>query len=548
MNSGSTDKKIKLSSGTFALPVVVFIIFAIASIIASTKISQHSGYVSNDSTQFLAGARAILENSHYTTSILFFDEHYQQGSIPAKQTVWPPGLSMTIAALASLGLTVEESARLLTSISYVLLVTATILTAWYLTSSISATIGTGAWLLMTTTLWGQLGGMASELPFMAVMMGMVLIYVHSREPETGWDDLSGPSFRILSIICLLAGIAFLIRYAGAFLIAWSLILVGIEAARRIFGRTENPGIVIAKAAAAAVPAVLIVVAIAARNFAVTGTMRGANNELVVTPVDDLILSSAKHLVSMLTGVNKSVFFDSSTILAVVGSLAILLFVALTLFSLAGLWRIYSARKYAARRDARYFSLAILIAIYIAGIIVVSSRTAASLNYRYLLPMVPLIIVYVTCVWPLKRNIVLAIVTFFCATQAIGGVDNSYNIRSNPLAKYDQLTHWIKSNTAESEPILVIGDGQVIGHYSERPTLAVPSQRYTAMNWSEAEMRDIALNYGVRILIFTRFADVNQYGHEFGAFASSLSEGSNPEWLNVVAELEQAVVYEIVIDD
>jgi hypothetical protein len=166
-----------------------------------------------DSVHQLSLARNVLDQQGLATSILHYPEQYQFGTMPAPQTVWPPGLGLASAALAAAGLTPLQALTVITFLAAFLL--PVVCFAGTVALSRSATVAfTGALLVLSIPgSWSYTQRLMSEPTFALLTLASLILLTASI----------ARGFRVGLAACagLLAGMAFLVRYAGVFYIAAS---------------------------------------------------------------------------------------------------------------------------------------------------------------------------------------------------------------------------------------------------------------------------------------------------------------------------------------
>jgi hypothetical protein len=90
--------------------------------------------------------------------------------------------------------------------------------------------------------------------------------------------------------------------------------------------------------------------------------------------------------------------------------------------------------------------------------------------------------------------------------------------AGPSAEEAEAAAWVNGHLAADAVIAAIGDGQRIGYYTRRPTVAVPNPRFTERAWDLTALQAVVLRYRVRAILVT--------GEEGAAF---LARGI-PGWL------------------
>jgi hypothetical protein len=178
-------------------------------------------------------------------------------------------------------------------------------------------------------------------------------------------------------------------------------------------------------------------------------------------------------------------------------------------------------------------------------VAIASQTFISYDARYLLPVIPLCIALAVALARFDPRLLFAGIAILAATQILAHDRRSGRERGfeYTASAYADLADWLMARTPQDEVIMVVGDGQRIGYYARRPTLAVPVMRYTSHEWSESELRAVAARFGARTLVVARTEDPDAYG----PFPASLLRGERAAWLAPLATLEQAFVYRMDLD-
>lgn len=500
--------------------------------------------LSNDATQYLNSAAELREGHGFSTSILYFDEHYRFGTLPAPQTVWPPGYPALIAGLAATGMEEETAARLIPKISFVLIFPLLYLLAFRLTgSSVLASLAC-LWQLGLTEFWMYLTAPNSELPFIAASLAALLLVPDEIGHARRWAGAS-----------LCAGIAGWIRYAGVFLLAsLALVLVG-----ELLWEWRRRGVLRLQPALWATPGFLMVALLMLRNQLLVGSLQGGNTKVVVQPLSDLLKTTGVAFADVLFGIAKADLAAGPGRVALVGVLALAC-------AAAGAYAVWSparmVRASFGRPDHRLFLyLSLYTGVYLCGVLATAHRTMLTYGARYLLPVVPVLIclmIYLlarpeaappailgrTSVMPSPAARVAALVALILLAQG-AELPRRWKARPNAaLASVDPAVAWVKLHTGPNDVIMAIGDGQRIGYQSARPTAVVPQSRFTAFVWDEGRIHRIAREYRVRVFIISRAVREAEYT----PFAAELASGRAPAWLHLEVETETGRLYSRLPND
>lgn len=109
-NGAGLNKNIK-TTGLFLICAICVVGFNI-----SAWGFWHSSFILNDGVQYLSTAGNWLDGRGFSTDALMYKPHFQ-GTLPAPQTVWPPGYPFIIALTSMLGISLQSASLLLNLIS-----------------------------------------------------------------------------------------------------------------------------------------------------------------------------------------------------------------------------------------------------------------------------------------------------------------------------------------------------------------------------------------------------------------------------------------------
>ena len=185
---------------------VVTLLFACAAFVLAMVASRNGPGVTTDSTVYVATARNLAEGSGLTS---------WSG---ASMTVFPPGLPITLAAGAKLGIDVLDTARWLNAAAFAALVALTFVLAkrhvdreWLAVGAAGLALVAQSLLMTASTVW-------SEAAFNCLVVAQLVTLEKVVARKAG-------DTRMLVLASVFASAAFLCRYAGMTLILFSLIVV-----------------------------------------------------------------------------------------------------------------------------------------------------------------------------------------------------------------------------------------------------------------------------------------------------------------------------------
>ncbi|MGI9363579.1 MAG: hypothetical protein ACR2O8_00205 [Rhizobiaceae bacterium] len=328
-------------------------------------------YLAGDGSQYLSVTDQLLRGEGATTRTLVYMSQIEQG-VPAVQTIWPPGLPLVAAFVASV-----FSLEAVDALGVVLVsghVSTALLLLWVLAiyakrPELGAVFGV-AWMAY----WGawpfSIMGM-SETVFVALITGAATALAFSRKDGVGW-------YAALVLAALLMAAAALVRYQVLpFSIAMS---VAVLVARM---RTENFVRAFFDAGMAAFPAALVTVGLAIRNINVVGSLRGGPEPAAGFDPGEVALNFAKAVYDLLG-------MEAGSLARACVVIGISAFMVLEI-------RLWRGRLAHIENPMEWFSPFILFCILgtafnIAFAILIGlSSTAFDLPPRYLLPSVPLVL-------------------------------------------------------------------------------------------------------------------------------------------------------------
>jgi len=187
---------------------------AVALFAASLSVvaTRHGPQVTDDSANYLAGARTVAAGDGYLS---------YSGE---EQTLFPPGYSLSLAALDQVGLAPVDGARWLDAVAFAALVVLTFLLArrhvhreWLAVASAAAVGGSAAMLNVYSSIW-------SEPVFGVVTVALLLVLerlASRRGRGAGWAIAAAA----------LASVGFGYRYAGVVLLLLPLVTIAVAAWR-----------------------------------------------------------------------------------------------------------------------------------------------------------------------------------------------------------------------------------------------------------------------------------------------------------------------------
>jgi hypothetical protein len=477
--------------------------------------------LTNDGAQYLSGARNLRDTGRFATSILYFDEHYQSGRLPAPQTVWPPGYSAALVGLGALGLSESGATRLIGVVSIAATLGLTFLLGYLLTGSPVAGSLAALWVGGITELLFYVRTPNTDLPFVALSLAALAMCAGAR-----------PSAWLRWILAgLLIAAAMYIRYVGIFLVP----AIGGYAVYQGW-RSAGPWRARIRPILALLPGAGLIAALMLRNILLVGSAKGGNTKSITQSLTGLIQTTVIGFVDGLGAASLSDFRAGgwTARLAAMGALALAL---ILLAAVVGTWP---------RRRLPWSAEAGLLAsfalVYTAGVIAVSRGTMLTFGLRYLLPVLPcLVVLFVAAAWSGSRRLraVTAAAAVFAMAAGIGAYPRRLEARGAQAPRPDRgLLQWAASRGPRPAPVLAVGISQAAALELGGSVLIVPRSYFTARPWTVEQLREVVAQYGVSHVIASTDADDADYPGATG----ELLRGSAPEWLERVTGTDRASVY------
>ena len=129
----------------------------------------------NDSFQYLSVAQNILAGQGDSTSILFFDEQFYTGKLPAPQTVFPPAYPILVSAIAYFGMPLEQAGVAISLVSFWIILLLLLLGSRMLRLSPNVTRAVMFLCVANSGLWMFATAVVTESLFTAVALMAIII-------------------------------------------------------------------------------------------------------------------------------------------------------------------------------------------------------------------------------------------------------------------------------------------------------------------------------------------------------------------------------------
>jgi hypothetical protein len=443
----------------------------------------------DDSYQYLNVAEHIQREHQIATSLIHFDTERSHGRMPAPLTTFPPGFPMMIS-LTSIGGDFEGAARFLSCISYAC--TAALLAWALMLTGVTVFVRQAVLLLFATNAIAltYATSVLSDPLFLLVSTGAIVALMWAEE-----SNASKKAVIARAVVAMTAaGLAYLVRYAGLFLIT---AFIGYALVRMILPGSRYRGVFLV--------AGLIPVAIAgvtmARNIVIARTWKGGNEIPIHNPVRRVLVDYARAQLHVLIGQHAFVFGVWEAFL-LVGAFAII-------GTLLAAVRKNGGSDSAGPSAKRATLLAALgVAAYTAGLVYACLTTVLVFEIRYLLPTLPLYLLLLAIgtngvmsrsgTGPqraLKAGLVLAVVGYAGVNardlylraapvrlKILAAEFGEPDLAGRPLDVAGRpLKDWVETHIPANETVIA-ADGQATGYLLHRPTISMVSAEHSAARW------------------------------------------------------------------
>jgi hypothetical protein len=503
----------------------------------------------NDSFQYLSVARNLLEGNGLSTSLLYYDEHFVSGRLPAPQTVFPPGYSLLIAGLGKMGVPLEAAGYGVSVACYVLVI------PLFLWGARLLRVRGPALGLLLVLLVGNAAGwvyalsVLSESLFTAVSLAAVVVLMRAA---SGPEAPGSGAGRLVVLGGLLAGLACWVRYAGLFLVG----AAGLYYALRFLRRRTGPAFrdLLLLAGACLVPVAVLL----GRNVLLSGSWQGGNTRPVNKPWPDVLDDVKNALAGLFWG--RSTTDGDGFFLGTIGTATQVTAVVLALL---GVYALFCRRSVVAGlMRPPGLLLATYLLAYAAAMLYCGKYTAITLaDPRMFYPVLPILLLLAGAAFPRgedsaararMRPAVVALLLLAGSAYPVAQVRSALRESltagpqegGTPSAGEEPLGRWLDRHLGRAEPVIA-NDGQAFGYYHDRKTIGLASLTYSRESWSEARLRQVASAYGARFLVlFPDSGDFRVVAAESPFLRTLLDDGRRPAWVVPVARRRGCRLYRL----
>lgn len=494
--------------------------------------------LSNDTAQYLSVAENLRAGRGISTDIIYYEEHYTLATVPAPQTVFPPGFPAAIAAVAAIGVPAETAAFTVDLVSWAASI-------WLLFSIALArghrpavALAGAAALACLAWSWFYVHQMLSEPLFIALTLAAARCLVESQRRAASWCALAG--------VCAAAAIS--VRYAGIFFIAAVAAVFAVELLRH---RERRRALIHALAFAA--PACAATAVLFWRNHALVGDFRGGNAHEVLKPLGGVLYTTVES-VARVVGLSHHVGVAELAVLVALG-----LVVALAMRRRGSL-SLDAAAFVAALRDRAVLLCVTYPLVTLAGLVYLERTTSVGLGSRMLVPLAPFAFLLAIeaggavrlgdrAARTLARAALAATAVAYLAGQA--HVARSELERPTPrVTLADALAEplgettvgaWLRARVSADHPALG-NEPQLLGAALDRPVVGMATPEYTSRTWTADTALHLARAYGIEyVVLFPELLAAARVDKEPPVLVE-LAAGTVPAWLSPVHRSDAVQIY------
>ncbi|HQX54007.1 MAG TPA: hypothetical protein PLR25_29100 [Planctomycetaceae bacterium] len=459
-----------------------------------------------DTAQALSVARNLQQGNGFSTSVVYYEEHYQFDTAPAPQTVFPIGYPAMIAAIGAFGVPLRTAAYSIGVIGFVLVPPLICLAALRMGRKPITSFMVAAFWLCSPMLWHNVWERQTEMMFITLTLSSLILLQNSMLTT-----------RRLLLSGLLAAIAFSLRYAGVF---WLTSIGGVLLIQLVANGRLAVGPVFRQAVSFFTIPIVVAISLFARNAALVGDFKGGNNKEVHRTLLEASMN-AWYGISRILGLDKSGLVAGNTVERVaVAGLAILV--------IAGLLCLLRIRKSEVRTTLLPTSFAntamyLYIGVSVAALIGLEMRTSINLSPRMFFPVIPFALLAMSDVlsrmqlvlstasaWP-RRTLIAGVILltigvlsgqFRVAAEVqsyvhrFGMVNDILDQKVEPSADSKTARELLLGSTILSD------ESHMLAEALQQGTFGLTSTTYTSRIWTDDEVVRLIRKYHInRVVVF-----------------------------------------------
>jgi len=508
-------------------------------------------FISIDGAFYVSAAQNLASGHGFATSIIWNEEQYRAGGMPAPQTVFPPGYPLLIAVVSRLGVDPPYAAFLvaLLAFSAIPLVIYDILRAAG-HPPLRAFAVSAVWLGAPFAWFNVLSCMSEMLFTLLTLVSLRCVMQSDRDP--GRRDLW------LAAAGTVAGLAFTVRYQGVYY----LISLGLFFLLRVTRARDRQSVRALMLVAG--PASVFVVALFVRNHLLIGKL------VTLIPEDRSLLDVLR---TFAWGLGELLGFTRSGLLG--GGVPEVMFVIVVVAGLVG--GVCWAGRFALDRTALVAALGgphiSLSLAYVTTSIILMVQGAQNyatghISPRYLLALIPFGLLCLPDGLPLVRltpsrawharavrlwwgvaalALVAGQVNVFHHHWRLLHQANPYRTMADALQRpvaNESLLQFLRDRVTTASPLLG-NEAQLLGAVLDRPVLGLPRAGYTRKVWTDDQVRGLVAAYGVDyVVFFPGLFNPSDPQDRNRPFFRELTRGSVPPWLVAILLAPDVRLYRV----
>ena len=495
---------------------ILFLLAGIAALALSYR-WENAPTLSNDSCQYIDAASHIAHGKGAFIDIAHFDEQVAFGRLPVPFTHFPPGYPVLVA-IVSLVAPLETAGYIIAAAGFLL----TIWLIWDLALALGArTLAIAPLCLLWIVHEGALAyaaNVGTDSIFTAALIATAVLIARDMRAE-------GRSPALLIGLGATAAAAYLLRYAGLFLLPVAALYIAWRALRTARARMHA---VIALALEGA-----LVAAVMIRNVMYTGSWKGGFSSGSANSLRKVLTEMAKAFYHIVFGSGAIAHADLWTILF-----------AVSLIAACVCWR------NGFRVPPALGWMGILVAAYVAGILLVALTSIAADLSRYLLPVYPVLLAVLAALFsfPGTRVQLGAVAVLAMSVLAV----QSRNIAVRPIlspnhvaaiADLAPVRQFLLDHVPPSGTIVSV-NGQAVQYQLQRPVVSVIEPEFSSRSQDEASFHALMKQFSARYLLVFPGENKLAVSPQISIpFLRDLAAGTAPDWMKPAATAAHATVYE-----
>ena len=533
MNSAAT-KRVGRAESPIVRRFMPFLLFVVAVL---SVIAWHGAgrlFIFNDGCQYLDAASGLESGRGLSIMVAHFDDQVAVGHFPIPFTHFAPGYPVLVAGLDAIGSSREFSAWTLSVLGFAISV--------WLVYALAIALGADLWAaVLMALLWaGNSGALAlastaaTETLFMAALLGSLLAVVYDVRDEGRYPGR-------LMVLGLVAAFAYLVRYAGLFVVPAGLFYIGWRGWRTRAAR----GWAAVSAATCAVACAIVPV----RNILIAGDWRGgltAGGGANGHSIREIAVESFKAAVHDVLGSNVPFRPDVWLLMVAAAGVAVAWFA----------WRSWKSSAVAAPRHlvVALLWMGVFLGAYTGGIMLAVWRTIAFDLPRYLMPLYPAALAGAAALavarTPRQRAAMIVLVAGITAVQwkslRVPPLDFFAVTRAaldQPVSPGVSARDWLREHTRVGESIAGV-NGQLLRCAVGEPVVATIDPAFSARSSDADSYRALMRRYRARY--FVVMPGVQEHvapEQHLVPWMGDLVKGVAPGWLTPAFRTENVAAFE-----